>query len=82
MLTICYVGYLIIFSENKSSIDSVKEPLNRKFHIKDLGRLPQFLGIELEWTEPMQTASMSSRLIEKIAPRQQHDECKTGGESD
>lgn len=62
----CYVYDFIIVSENNSDIDSVKAHLNRKSHIKDLGRPLQLLWIEVDWTTPNQTALRQSKLIETM----------------
>ena len=42
-----YVDALIITGNDSNCISKLKEHLNAKFHIKDLGKLTYFLGIEV-----------------------------------
>lgn len=42
-----YVGDIIIFRRNTQIIQKLKSILNTKFHIKHLGKLKFFLGLEL-----------------------------------
>lgn len=65
-IVICHVDNLILFSENSSDFESLKAHLNGRFHIKDLEKLSQFFGIELDWRKPKQIALMNSKIIETL----------------
>lgn len=45
-LVLVYVDDIIITGNNEASISFVKSFINSRFHIKDLGLLKYFLGIE------------------------------------
>ncbi|KAM1447927.1 hypothetical protein ACFXTO_006966 [Malus domestica] len=47
LVVLIYVDDLIVTGDNMSEINALKQYLNNKFAIKDLGTLKYFLGIEM-----------------------------------
>ena len=47
ILLLLYVNDMIIFGDDLSGIQELKNFLNQQFEIKDLGRLNYFLGLEI-----------------------------------
>lgn len=49
MIVACYVDDRLIFAKREADIEKLKAQLKSKLVLKDLGRLAQFLNIELYW---------------------------------
>lgn len=47
VLLLIYVGYMIITDSNHVAIQHIKQQLQASFHMKDLGDLHCFLGLEV-----------------------------------
>lgn len=48
MLVLVYVDDMLIAGDDKTKVEGVKNFLSTKFHMKDLGSLRYFLGIEVD----------------------------------
>lgn len=51
VVVVVYVDDLIITGDDLDGINQVKQNLSIRFHMKDLGRLSHFLGLELHYEE-------------------------------
>lgn len=75
VILIIWVDDLIIAASNNDLISEVKEMLKKKFRMKDLGELKNFLGID--FTQCKGEIKMSQRRhIEKVLQRFGMSECK------
>ena len=50
VLILLYVDDMVITGSDNASIQSLKEQLHASFHMKDLGNLHYFLGLEFHFT--------------------------------
>lgn len=67
---ILYVDDLLLFSHDLEQIKRVKHLLNKKFNMKDLGRIKQYLGIEINYKPEEKKLSLSqSGYIEGLAEK-------------
>lgn len=65
---IIFVDDLLVCSENVSCINDVKNKLKAKFHMKDLGRIKRYLGIDVNYNLYTQVMTLSqSEYIESLA---------------
>lgn len=68
-IVIVYVDDLIITGDFEGMISQLKENLCTRFHMKDLGKLKHFLGLELEYEEGkaiLHQQKYSSNVLKKF----------------
>ena len=75
VILLIWVDDLIIAANNTNSLCDVKEMLQRKFKMKDLGELRHFLGIDFTQNEG-EIKMCQSRHITKVLERFGMSECK------
>lgn len=67
---ILYVDDLLIFSADKNSIGKIKTMLSNKFKMTDIGKVKQYLGIEIEQNLKERKITLSQeKYIEKVAEK-------------
>lgn len=65
-MLIFYVHDLIVFVKFEGVIDSIEQKLRKTFSIKNLGKLEQFLGIEITWHENGSVMTKQTKLIKTL----------------
>nr|KYP56439.1 hypothetical protein KK1_002679 [Cajanus cajan] len=50
-MLLVYVDEIVITSSDQEGITTIKELLHKTFHMKDLGHLTYFLGLEVQFPE-------------------------------
>lgn len=72
-----YVDDILLISNNEDHIKSMKYELNKKFEMKDLGRINNCLGIEFKQSEDRKTITMcQEKYSREILKRFGMVECK------
>ncbi|KAG6438785.1 hypothetical protein O3G_MSEX000222 [Manduca sexta] len=67
---ILYVDDLLVVSSNINCIKEVKNMLNKKFRMKDLGRIKQYLGINIEYKKEEKKMYLSQEeYIKNVASK-------------
>lgn len=74
MIALCYVDDLIFFARWKRSIVDVFHKLNDTFHVKDLGRPKQFLGLGFGWVSDGLFVLGQTQLVDKLLLDSKMDE--------
>lgn len=64
MIVIWYVDDIVFSAENEKNIDKLKAKLEKKFRVKDLGKLKMFLGSDLDWSKDEEVGSQQATLIQ------------------
>ncbi len=77
---VVYVDDLILVCNDQNKILQIKEELNQKFEMKDLGELHFFLGMEVERNHDEQLLRINQiKYLKEILKRFQMEECKPIG---
>ena len=67
---ILYVDDLLIFGSNIDTIEEIKTKLSKRFKMKDLGRVKQYLGIEMQYNQKEKKLHLSQeKYIESLAEK-------------
>ena len=51
MILLVYVDDIIVTGSNQETITTIKQLLHSTFHMKDLGQLTYFLGLEVQFQQ-------------------------------
>jgi hypothetical protein len=77
---VVYVDDLILVCNNQNKLFEVKEELNQKFEMKDLGELHFFLGMEVERNRDERLLHINQiKYLKEILKRFRMEECKPIG---
>jgi transposase InsO family protein len=71
-----YVDDLLIASNDKNLLMGVKKSLNKRFEMKDLGRVQICLGLEFDWQHNGSCVLNQNKYIERILERFNMVDCK------
>lgn len=74
-IILIWVDDLVIAASDERALKTVKEMLTRKFQMKDLGRLKNFLGITFDQCDGGVTMSQQS-YVGKLLERFDMQDCK------
>jgi hypothetical protein len=77
LIVAIYVDDLIIVHKDIARINSLKEALNSKFNMKDLGRIRNLLGMEVHCLENGSIFINQPTYIRKLLKRHGMENCKT-----
>lgn len=67
---ILYVDDLLIFSDKNAAIKEIKGKLNKRFKMKDLGKVKQYLGIDIEYLPEKRSMFLSQEsYIKTVAEK-------------
>lgn len=72
---ILYVDDILIFGENITIINEIKENLNKRFKMKDLGKVNKYLGIEIKYYDKQISLSQQD-YIESLAHKYNITDCR------